>query len=112
MLRAIRFKTMNKIVCCRVNAWKFQELAQTLYFNLKLNLASLGLVFGKVKWFFPPEISRRYPTINSYYSFYFKNLMNFNFLLNVWKTNFNFSVIKTKNFKHTLLTTSVVIDDS
>ena len=31
-------------------------------------------------------------------------MMNFNFLLNVRKTDFNFSVIYTQKLKHTLLT--------
>ncbi len=39
-------------------------------------------------------------------------MMNFNFLLNVRKTDFNFSVIYTQKLKHTLLTMLVVIGDS
>ena len=46
------------------------------------------------------------------YSFHIKDIMNFNFLSNARKTNFNFSVINTKNLEHTLLTMSEVIDDS
>ena len=46
------------------------------------------------------------------YLFYFKDMMNFNFLLNVRKTDFNFSVIHSQKLKHSLPTMLVVIGDS
>ena len=46
------------------------------------------------------------------YSFYFKDIMNFDFLSNVRKTDFKFSVINAKDLKHTLLSMSVVIGGS